>query len=108
VYVFLGGVAAAIFPFAAVEVSSGDPATVLLAYGPLGVMAVLFIFGLIVPKSTVTQKDAEIQRLQALFTDEVIPMVKMYTETMTRVIDNLEESTDALKILADLRRREDR
>jgi len=101
--IILGGVVGVALGAAAL-VGTNDPVTILLAYGPLGVMAILFIFGWIVPKKTVDQKDLEIARLQTLFTDEVIPMVKTYTETMTRVTENLEQSTQALRTLADIQR----
>jgi hypothetical protein len=103
ILVILGGISVAA-TLIAVAVGTEDPASALLTYGPLGVMVVLFIFGWIVPKSTVRQKDEEIARLQRLFTDEVIPMVKTYTETMTRVTENLEQSTKALQVLADIQR----
>lgn len=84
--------------------ASGDPLGVILGTGVTGAVLLLFIFGLIVPKSVVTEKDKEIVRLQNLFTDEVIPMVKTYTETMTLVTSNMAESTEALRTLADIQR----
>ena len=97
----LGGVG---FGALAVTTTSQDPLGIILGTGVTGAVLLLFIVGLIVPRSTVTQKDEEIHRLQTLFTDEVIPMVKMYTETMTQVTHNLEESTEALRTLADIQR----
>ena len=97
----LGGVATAGMVAAA---TADDPYSLILGTGVTGAVLILFITGLIVPRSTVTQKDAEILRLQTLFTDEVIPMVKTYTETMTTVSTNLEESTEALRTLAEIQR----
>jgi sulfite exporter TauE/SafE len=84
--------------------TTNDPFAVILGTGVTGAVLLLFILGLIVPRSVVTQKDAEIARLQTLFTDEVLPMVKSYTETMAQVTHNLGESNEALHTLADIQR----
>jgi len=100
----VGGALGAVAVMATSGTSSEDPFGIILDYGLIGAILILFLIGWIVPKKTVDQKDAEILRLQHLFTDEVIPMVKTYTETMTKVTSNLEESTEALRTLADIQR----
>lgn len=84
---------------------TGTPLDLLLAYGPLGVIVVLFIIGWIVPRRTVDQKDAEILRLQRLFEDEVMPMAKTYAETMQHTTGVMEQASRALTIQAALEER---
>ena len=84
--------------------TSDDPLGIILGTGVAGAVLVLFIFGLIVPKAAVTQRDEEIHRLQTLIDDEVLPMVKTYAETMSRNTDAIEQSTEALRVLADIQR----
>lgn len=100
----IGYLAGGALGLAVATTASGDPLGVILGTGVAGAVLVLFIAGLIVPKSVVTQKDEEIHRLQTLFTDEVIPMVKAYTETMTAATHNMAESTEALRTLAEIQR----
>jgi hypothetical protein len=103
VIAYLAGGVAGGAVLAAAEATS-DPFAMILGTGVTGAVLILFILGLIVPRGVVTQKDQEIDRLQTLFTDEVLPMLKVYTETMTKNTANLQESTEALRTLADIQR----
>lgn len=82
-----------------------DPGAYLTQYGPLGLFVLAFMLGWIVPGPVAKQKDEEIQRLQRLFEDEMLPMAKTYAETLATNTKALDQVTKILRRMADQRHR---
>lgn len=61
-----------------------DPSQLLLTYGPGGVVALLFVTGLLVPKSSMTAKEQELAAMRdqlaaanKRITDEMVPRIDL-------------------------------
>lgn len=74
-----------------------DPFSLLLGFGPLGLMVLGFITGWIVPGSTHKKAEAEVARLQRLFDDQVFPMAQTYASTMATATQVMHDVTDELR-----------
>lgn len=74
-----------------------DPYSLLLGFGPLGLMVLGFITGWIVPGPQLKKSEAEVARLQRLFDEQVFPMVQTYASTMATATQVMHDVTDELR-----------
>lgn len=74
-----------------------DPYSLLLGFGPLGLMVIGFITGWIVPGHQLRKSEAEVARLQSLFDDQVFPMAQTYASTMATATQVLHDVTEELR-----------
>ena len=66
-----------------------DPVGYLLTYGPLGLMVVGFLSGLLVPGWLYKRTEDENDRLRMLIEERAIPMVEDTTRQLERAIEAL-------------------
>lgn len=77
--------------------ASSDPFSVLLSYGPLGIMVVGFVTGLLVPGYLYKRIDGENDRLRRLIEDKVIPLVEQNSRVTEEAIDVIKNYNDIIK-----------
>lgn len=76
----------------------GDPASALLTYGPLGVMVVLLVTGILVPKPTHDRVVKENEALRELIDSKVYPAIENSTAAIR---ESNETIRDSLRMLVD-------
>lgn len=76
---------------------ASTPESILLGYGPLGLVVLGFITGWIVPGHQLKKRDEEVARMQKLFDDQVFPMVQTYATTMAQATQVIHDFTDEMR-----------
>ena len=79
-----------------VSSSSVDPLGNLLSYGPLGVMVVLLVTGILVPKPTHDRVVKENERLRELIDNKVYPAIENSASAVRESSETLKEALRAL------------
>jgi hypothetical protein len=80
---------------------ASDPTSMLLGYGPLGLVVIGFLTGWLVPGTQLKKSEAETARLQRLFDDQVFPMAQTYASTMAQATVVLHDVTEELRRTAE-------
>lgn len=76
--------------------ASSDPLGNLLSYGPLGVMVVLLVTGILVPKPTHDRVVKENDRLRELIDNKVYPAIENSASAVRESSETLKEALRAL------------
>jgi hypothetical protein len=87
-------------PAADAPTISGDPLSIILQYGTLGIVVLGFITGWIVPGPTAKQLVEENRRLNLLITETLIPLIEKTTtslEGFTQTSGNVTEAINAVR-----------
>lgn len=76
-----------------------DPLSILLGYGPLGIVVIGFIVGWIVPGSQYKSLAEENRRLQAIITDTLFPLIDKAASNTERGNATNERVTEVLELV---------